>query len=126
VIIRFKARHFSLKKAALRAQIGYIYIDLPHSENSIRWQRSVNTSMPTSTTPRACTLSLLPSQMRMLACFTISLPTRLSSRVYLGPGCRIRRAVPVDEPGTAIYEITIWDTWKLFFSILPPEKAGGV
>ena len=42
---------------------------------------------------------------------------------YLGPGCRIRRAVPVDEPMSAIYEILIWDTWKLFFSILTPENA---
>ena len=42
---------------------------------------------------------------------------------YLGPGCRIRRAVPADGPGVAIYEIMIWDTWKLFFSILPPERA---
>ena len=40
----------------------------------------------------------------------------------LGPGCRIRRAVPVDEPGTAIYEIVIWDTWKIVFSILPPAS----
>jgi len=40
---------------------------------------------------------------------------------YLGPGCRIRRAVPVDEENSAIYEIVIWDSWKLFFSILPPE-----
>lgn len=42
---------------------------------------------------------------------------------HLGPGCRIRRAVPVDEPMSPIYEILIWDTWKLFFSILPPEPA---
>ena len=42
---------------------------------------------------------------------------------YLGPGCQIRRAVPVDEPMSAIYEILVWDTWKLFFSILPPENA---
>jgi hypothetical protein len=42
---------------------------------------------------------------------------------YLGPGCQIRRTVPVDEPMSAIYEILIWDTWKLFFSILPPENA---
>jgi hypothetical protein len=42
---------------------------------------------------------------------------------YLGPGCRIRRAVPVDDPKTAIYEIVIWDTLKLFFSILPPDHA---
>jgi hypothetical protein len=34
---------------------------------------------------------------------------------YLGAGCRIRRAVPVDEPGVAIYEIVVWDSWKLFF-----------
>lgn len=40
---------------------------------------------------------------------------------YLGPGCRIRRAVPVDDPNVAIYEIVIWESWKLFFSILPPE-----
>lgn len=40
---------------------------------------------------------------------------------YLGPGCRIRRAVPVDDPGAAIYEIVIWDTWKLVFSILSPD-----
>jgi hypothetical protein len=40
---------------------------------------------------------------------------------YLGPGCRIRRAVVVDDPQAAIYEILIWDTWKLFFSILPPD-----
>jgi hypothetical protein len=40
---------------------------------------------------------------------------------YLGPGCRIRRAVPVDEPGAAIYEIVIWDTLTLFCTILPPE-----
>jgi hypothetical protein len=40
---------------------------------------------------------------------------------YLGPGCRIRRAVPVDEPNSAIYEIVIWDSWRLFFSILPPD-----
>jgi hypothetical protein len=40
---------------------------------------------------------------------------------YLGPGCRIRRAVPVDEPQVAIYEIVIWESWRLFFSILPPE-----
>ena len=40
---------------------------------------------------------------------------------YLGPGCRIRRAVPVDEPKVAIYEIMIWERLKLFFSILPPE-----
>jgi len=43
---------------------------------------------------------------------------------YLGPGCRIRRAVPAGESGTAIYEIVVWDTWKLFFSILPPETRG--
>ena|SRR5215510_7372452 len=42
---------------------------------------------------------------------------------YLGPGCRIRRAVPVDEPGGAIFEILIWDTLKLFFSILPPHDG---
>lgn len=41
---------------------------------------------------------------------------------YLGPGCRIRRAVPIDEPKSAIYEIVIWDSWKSFFSILPPEN----
>jgi len=40
---------------------------------------------------------------------------------YLGPGCRIRRAVPVDEPKVAIYEIVIWKSLKLFFSILSPE-----
>ena len=40
---------------------------------------------------------------------------------YLGPGCRVRRAVPVDEPHSAIYEIVIWDTLHLFFSILPPD-----
>jgi len=40
---------------------------------------------------------------------------------YLGPGCRIRRAVPRDEPNSAIYEIVIWDSWRLFFSILPPD-----
>jgi hypothetical protein len=39
---------------------------------------------------------------------------------YLGPGCRIRRAVPVDEPNWAIYEIVIWDTWRSFFSIMTP------
>jgi hypothetical protein len=42
---------------------------------------------------------------------------------YLGPGCRIRRAVPVDDPMSAVYEILIWDSWKLFFSILPSENA---
>lgn len=41
---------------------------------------------------------------------------------YLGPGCRIRRAVPNDEPQSAIYEIVIWDTLKLFFSILPSDN----
>ena len=40
---------------------------------------------------------------------------------YLGPGCRIRRAVPLDDSGAAIYEIVVWDSWKLFFSILTPE-----
>jgi hypothetical protein len=40
---------------------------------------------------------------------------------YFGPGCRIRRAVPIDEPNVAIYEILIWETLKLYFSILPPE-----
>jgi len=42
---------------------------------------------------------------------------------YLGPGCRIRRAAPVDDPMSAIYEILIWDSWKVFFSILAPENA---
>jgi len=41
---------------------------------------------------------------------------------YLGPGCRIRRGVPVDDPNAAIYEILIWDAVRLFFSILPPES----
>jgi hypothetical protein len=40
---------------------------------------------------------------------------------YLGPGCRIRRAVAVDDPNTAIYEILIWGTLKLFFAITAPE-----
>jgi hypothetical protein len=42
---------------------------------------------------------------------------------YLGPGCRIRRAVLVDDRNAAIYEILIWDTLKLFFAILPPEPV---
>jgi hypothetical protein len=41
---------------------------------------------------------------------------------YLGPGCRIRRAVPVDDVKTTTYEIVIWDSWTLFFSILPQEQ----
>jgi hypothetical protein len=42
---------------------------------------------------------------------------------YLGPGCRIRRAVPVDDPRAAIYQIVIWETLTLFFAVLPPEGA---
>ena len=44
---------------------------------------------------------------------------------YLGPGCRIRRAVPVDEPNSSIYKIVIWDTVELFYSLLPPEDNVG-
>jgi hypothetical protein len=40
---------------------------------------------------------------------------------YLGPGCRIRKAVLVDDPLAAIYELLIWGTWKLFFAILPAD-----
>src|SRR6516162_8742284 len=38
---------------------------------------------------------------------------------FLGPGCRMRRAGPKDEPGTALYEFAIWDTRSFYASILP-------
>jgi hypothetical protein len=40
---------------------------------------------------------------------------------YLGPGCRIRRAGAVDDPGVAMYEILIWESLSISFVILPPE-----
>ena len=40
---------------------------------------------------------------------------------FLGPGCRIRRAGPKDDPGIALYEIVIWDSWTLYAHILPPD-----
>jgi hypothetical protein len=43
--------------------------------------------------------------------------------VSLGPGFRVRRAGTVDDPGAAMYEITIWDTITIFYGILPPETT---
>jgi hypothetical protein len=39
----------------------------------------------------------------------------------LGPGFKIRRAGATDDPLSAIYEVTIWDSWTLYYGILPPE-----
>jgi hypothetical protein len=40
----------------------------------------------------------------------------------LGPGFRVRRAGAIDDPLSAIYEITIWDSWTIYYGILPPEN----
>jgi hypothetical protein len=42
---------------------------------------------------------------------------------YLGPGCRIRRAIAGDDPNAAVYEIEFWETMKLLFIILPSETV---
>lgn len=44
--------------------------------------------------------------------------------VYLGPGCRIRRAEAKEDSGVAMYEIVIWGSLTIYYSILPPEEIG--
>jgi hypothetical protein len=39
--------------------------------------------------------------------------------VYLGPGLRIRRGSPQDDPMSALYELVMWDTLTVYASILP-------
>jgi hypothetical protein len=46
-----------------------------------------------------------------------------SGSVPLGPGLRIQRFVPQDDPSVAVYKLVIWDSLTLHFSILPPESV---
>jgi hypothetical protein len=41
--------------------------------------------------------------------------------VLLGPGLRIRRGSAHDDPRCVMYEFVMWETVKVFASILPPE-----
>ena len=43
------------------------------------------------------------------------------SDITLGPGFRVRRAAVKEDPLTAMYQVEIWGTWTLYFTILPPE-----
>src|SRR4029077_21036771 len=46
----------------------------------------------------------------------------ISSRCHtLGPGFRVQRASPQDDAKACLYRIHIWDTWKFFGAIIPPE-----
>jgi len=40
--------------------------------------------------------------------------------VYLGPGFRVRRAAPVDDPLAALYEVVAWSSWTVYAAVLPP------
>jgi hypothetical protein len=40
---------------------------------------------------------------------------------HLGPGFRIRRAAVADDPLSALYEVVIWDSLKIYYSILPTD-----
>jgi hypothetical protein len=40
---------------------------------------------------------------------------------YLGPGFRIRRGAVTEDPFAALYEVLIWDSITIYYSILPPE-----
>jgi hypothetical protein len=39
----------------------------------------------------------------------------------LGPGFQVQRATPNDEPNVAMFRISIWNTWRIYGGILPPE-----
>ena len=41
---------------------------------------------------------------------------------HLGPGFRLLRIAPRDEPNTVIYKITIWDTFVFFGAIMAHES----
>jgi hypothetical protein len=43
--------------------------------------------------------------------------------VTLGPGFRVRRAAVREDPLSAMYQVEIWGTWTLYFTVLPPEDA---
>jgi hypothetical protein len=43
------------------------------------------------------------------------------SAVTLGPGFRVRRVAVKEDPLAAMYQVEIWGTWTLYFTILPPE-----
>lgn len=49
------------------------------------------------------------------------IPHLKSGSDYFGPGCRIRRAMPNDEPLTRAYELRVWDTMTLAALIVPSE-----
>jgi hypothetical protein len=45
-----------------------------------------------------------------------------SNPVYLGPGFRLRRAYSVDDVGTIMYEVIVWESLTFYAVILPPER----
>jgi hypothetical protein len=46
---------------------------------------------------------------------------RFSTPVHLGPGFRVRRVIPTEEPKTVLYRIDIWGTWTIYASIMVSE-----
>jgi len=43
--------------------------------------------------------------------------------VHLGPGFRVRRAAPVDDPLAALYEVVAWSSWTVYAAVLPPAPS---
>jgi hypothetical protein len=47
-----------------------------------------------------------------------------AQKAHLGPGFKLFRIAPHDDPNTAIYKIVIWDTIVIYGAIMPHDPRG--
>lgn len=62
--------------------------------------------------------SEIPDVVGMFAKFAALIPKGPGD---LGPGFQVQRAAAHDDPKASMFRITIWNTWRIYGGIVPPE-----